>query len=134
MRSASSWSSRPRWALTRAAVALMRPSQRITGTGIGLAETGKFATALVVSPPQSSRRSSVALMHRNLALCEPRPAAARVGDSARCRDVGLRLQPSHQLVGPAAAARAALGGADQVAQLQRGLRVAGTSAVAQPLR
>src|SRR4051812_9294886 len=37
----------------------MRPSQRATGTGIGSPETGKLATAFVVSPPQSSRRSSV---------------------------------------------------------------------------
>ncbi len=31
----------------------MRPSQRATDVGIGSPETGKFATALSVSPPQS---------------------------------------------------------------------------------
>src|SRR4051812_30436033 len=38
----------------------MRPSQRATGAGIGSPETGKFSTALRVSPPQSSRCASVA--------------------------------------------------------------------------
>jgi hypothetical protein len=37
----------------------MRPSQRATGAGIGSPETGKLTTALLVSPPQSSCRSSV---------------------------------------------------------------------------
>ena len=54
MRSAFSASSRPSSAFTRAAAALIRPSQRATGTGIGSPETGKFSTALRVSPPQSS--------------------------------------------------------------------------------
>ena len=36
-----------------AAAPLRRPSQRTTGTGTGSPETGKFSTALVVSPPQS---------------------------------------------------------------------------------
>ena len=39
---------------TRARRALIRPSQRATWTGIGSPETGKFATAFAVSPPQSS--------------------------------------------------------------------------------
>ena len=47
-------SSSPSSAFTRAAAALIRPSQRATGTGIGSPETGKLATALRVSPPQSS--------------------------------------------------------------------------------
>ncbi len=54
MRSAFSSSSSPSSAFTRAAAALRRPSQRATGAGIGSPDTGKFATALRVSPPQSS--------------------------------------------------------------------------------
>jgi hypothetical protein len=54
MRSDLSASSRPSSPFTRAAAALMRPSQRATGAGIGSPETGKFSTALRVSPPQSS--------------------------------------------------------------------------------
>ncbi len=53
MRSAFSGSSRPSSAFTRAAAALIRPSQRATEAGIGSPETGKLATAFVVSPPQS---------------------------------------------------------------------------------
>src|SRR4051794_14684696 len=52
-RSAMSESSLPSSALVRAAAALMRPSQRTTETGTRSPETGKFATAFVVSPPQS---------------------------------------------------------------------------------
>ena len=54
IRCALSASSSPSSAFTRAAAALMRPSQRATGAGIGSPETGKLATALRVSPPQSS--------------------------------------------------------------------------------
>ena len=53
IRSASSASSSPRSAFTRAAAALMRPSQWATGSGIGSPDTGKLSTALSVSPPQS---------------------------------------------------------------------------------
>src|SRR5689334_1723977 len=60
MRAALSSSSSPSSAFTRAAAALMRPSQRATGVGIGWPETGKLSTALRVSPPQSSFRSAVA--------------------------------------------------------------------------
>ena len=42
-------SSLPSSALTRAAAALIRPSQWITGAGIGCPETGKFSTAFAVS-------------------------------------------------------------------------------------
>src|SRR5436305_212909 len=59
IRSALSLSSRPSSAFTRAAAPLIRPSQRATGAGIGSPETGKFTTAFAVSPPQSSRSSSV---------------------------------------------------------------------------
>ena len=54
MRSALSASSRPSSPFTRAAAALIRPSQRATGAGIGSPETGKLAIALRVSPPHSS--------------------------------------------------------------------------------
>ena len=53
MRLAMSASSRPSSALVRAAAALIRPSQWITGAGTGWPETGKLSTALSVSPPQS---------------------------------------------------------------------------------
>ena len=54
IRSATSASSSPSSALTRAAAPLIRPSQWITAAGIGSPDTGKFATALRVSPPHSS--------------------------------------------------------------------------------
>ena len=60
MRSALSRSSRPRSAFTCAAAPLIRPSQRATGVGIGSPETGKFATAFAVSPPQSTARLGLA--------------------------------------------------------------------------
>jgi hypothetical protein len=53
IRSALSVSSKPRSAFAWAAAPLMRPSQRATDGGIGCPETRKFATAFVVSPPQS---------------------------------------------------------------------------------
>ena len=53
IRDALSSSSNPSSALTRAAAPLIRPSQRTTGTGMCSPETGKLATALVVSPPHS---------------------------------------------------------------------------------
>ena len=62
MRSALSASSSPSSAFARAAAALMRPSQRATATGIGSPDTGKFSTAFVVSPPQSSFCSAALLI------------------------------------------------------------------------
>jgi len=59
IRWAFSSSSRPSSALTRAAAALIRPSQCATGGGIGSPETWKLAIALAVSPPQSCCRDSV---------------------------------------------------------------------------
>ena len=50
---AVSASSSPRSPFARAAAALIRPSQCATAAGIGSPETGKLATALSVSPPQS---------------------------------------------------------------------------------
>ena len=55
IRSASSASSLPRSALTRAAAPLMAAIQRTTATGTRSPETGKFATAFDVSPPHSCR-------------------------------------------------------------------------------
>ena len=53
IRSARSASSSPSSPFALAAAALSRPSQRMTGTGIGSPEIGKLSTAFVVSPPQS---------------------------------------------------------------------------------
>ena len=51
---ASFGSSLPSSALTRAAVPLMAPSQRMTATGTVSPEIGKLSTAFLVSPPYSS--------------------------------------------------------------------------------
>ena len=53
IRSARSASSLPSSAFVLAAAALIRPSQWMTGAGIGCPEIWKFSTAFVVSPPQS---------------------------------------------------------------------------------
>src|SRR5262245_25874449 len=95
IRSALSASSRPRSAFARAAAPLMRPSQRATGTGIGSPETGKFTTAFVVSPPQSSCRSSVFAIK------------ASVGKEARASEQELRDRREPAL-GERALARGAL--------------------------
>jgi D-aminopeptidase len=59
----------------------MRPSQRATDIGIGSPETGKFATAFVVSAPQSCRRSSVCATRSSLlAPIRARDLNIRVGD------------------------------------------------------
>ena len=51
-------SSSPSSAFASAAAALMRPSQRATGIGIGSPEIGKLAIAFAVSAPHSSRRTA----------------------------------------------------------------------------
>ena len=92
IRSALSASSSPSSAFTRAAAALIRPSQRATGTGIGSPETGKFATAFRVSPPHSSREISV-LKKKSLPVAEPSPIpthAASGGFGATLRSRGSR--------------------------------------------
>ena len=71
IRSALSSSRSPSSAFTRAAAALIRPSQRATEVGIGSPETRKFSIALSVSSPQSSRRSAVSLTTSSLARCSP---------------------------------------------------------------
>ena len=52
--SATSASSSPSSALVRAAAPLIRPSQWITATGIVSPDTGKLATAFLVSAPHNS--------------------------------------------------------------------------------
>src|SRR6266700_242940 len=71
IRCAASSSSRPSSPLTRAAAALIRPSQRATDTGIGSPETGKFSTAFRVSAPQSSCFVAVSATFRTLARAHP---------------------------------------------------------------
>ena len=61
IRSARSASSSPSSAFTRAAAALIRPSMCTTAAGTGSPDTGKFSTALRVSPPQSSWLKSCSL-------------------------------------------------------------------------
>src|SRR3990172_10078836 len=62
MRSAISRSSNSRSAFTRAAAALIRPSQRATGMGMGSPETGKLPTAFSVSPPHRGWVEVVSVM------------------------------------------------------------------------
>src|SRR3954451_3530836 len=133
-RSASSPSSSSSSPFTRAAVALIRPSQRITGTGIGCPDTGKLATAFVVSPPQSSRRSSVALIRWNLALRRSRLQSPLVRGASAAQACRLGLDAAHHLAGDPAALQPTLRRAHEIAELQRGGRLAGASAVAQLLR
>ena len=64
MRSPSSASSSPSSAFTRAAAALMRPSQWTTGVGTGSPDTWKLSIALLVSEPQSCGCTSVAMSPR----------------------------------------------------------------------
>src|SRR5262245_12104694 len=67
IRSALSSSSSPSSAFARAAAALIRPSQRATGAGIGSPETGKLPIAFSVSPPQSCCVSVVPAIEATLA-------------------------------------------------------------------
>src|SRR5690348_11129289 len=78
IRSALPSSSSPSSALTCAAAPLIRPSQRATGAGIGSPEIGKFTTAFAVSPPQSSRCSSVLAIRASVGKLET--AMLRLGD------------------------------------------------------
>ena len=57
--------------LTCAAAALIRPSQWISGAGIGWPETGKFSTALRVSVPHSSVATSASSIPGYLARLRP---------------------------------------------------------------
>src|SRR6059058_6124034 len=81
-RSAISRSSLPSSAFVRAAAALMRPSQRTTDTGTRSPETGKFATAFVVSPPQS---------------CSPVVSCVAMEPSVSLVSVPLTLRPRQRV-------------------------------------
>ncbi len=80
IRSALPASRSPNSAFTRAAAALIRPSQRATGIGIGSPEIGKLPIALLVSAPQSSLRTLVSLTETSLALGSRLPGVAAERD------------------------------------------------------
>ena len=114
IRSASPASSRSSSAFTRAAAPLIRPSQRTTGTGTVSPETGKFATALVVSPPHSCSFSCtpiLAVLSHRLRFSTLRSHATRSARSAAERDQlprhGDRVVVGDQEPGVAAASAAA---------------------------
>src|SRR4051794_39628904 len=90
MRWARSASRSPRSAFARAAAPLMRPSQRTTATGTRSPDTGKLATALRVSPPQSSGGTSCTLIEK------PPSAVSAFNASAKSRRRGSRdpLRPA----------------------------------------
>src|SRR3954449_12385799 len=90
MWAATSASSSPRSAFTRAAAALIRPSQWITAPGIGSPLTGKFSTALRVSAPHSSRCSVLATKPSLLRPCGA--GGARAGTLFRGTSVGRVLR------------------------------------------
>src|SRR5256714_7568993 len=139
IRSATWGSSRPSSGLARAAAALIRPSQRTTGTGTGCPETGKLETALLVSTPQSSVEVSVAIVSsvhhfsNTEAIVAPSASAAagrvaaRVGEVERAPPAGPRagvaragLEPPHEVcVDPAGVRRPRLYRADEIPQAQR---------------
>ena len=117
--SAMPLSSSPSSALARAAAAFSRPSQWITGAGIGWPEILKFSTAFVVSPPQSWSAMAQNLSSRTRA--RPRSPAEGPLELRReqVRVLGAeargRVQPPDQVgVDPL---RAPLDRADQVAEL-----------------
>src|SRR5215211_2086410 len=115
-RSARSESSRPSSPFTRAAAALMRPSQRTTGAGTRSPETGKLSTALLVSGPHSSWLTTMA---ESLPRPPSSPVAAAVGARACVHRRELLVEPPQQLaVHPLGAVAAAVGGGDQVAELE----------------
>src|SRR3954469_18271063 len=127
-------SSSPSSPLTAAAVPLMRPSQRMTGTGTRSPETGKFSTALAVSPPHNClsvtdmvlnlpRSTARALVGRAPEVCPdlPKPPtrtlAAPEGGVGLVHTACLEVQPPHQLgVQALAVLRAPVHRADQVPQ------------------
>ncbi len=96
IRSPSSGSSSPSSVFTRAAAALIRPSQRTTGTGIVSPETGKFSTAFAVSLPQSSL-GAVSLTWSSLSA---RGSPVSVDEDGPCSHVPLSTSP-HPYMGGA---------------------------------
>jgi hypothetical protein len=81
IRSATSASSSPRSAFTRAAAPLIRPSWRTTATGTRSPDTGKFATAFVVSPPHSCSVDSCTLISRLRLVPEDNASARRAPEA-----------------------------------------------------
>ncbi len=79
IRSASSVSSRPSSPFTRAAAALIRPSQCTTGAGTRSPETGKFSIALPVSGPQSSCAVAMSMEAIGRKSCSARHGQAQSG-------------------------------------------------------
>ena len=129
MRSARSWSSSPRSALTRAAAALIRPSQRATGIGMGSPETGKLAIAFSVSGPHRACFSAASATAASVApgRSDSPDAAARADRRSGVLDARRRL-PEHRVVRPAAddgvgcaagCARRLARGADELGALGR---------------
>src|SRR5215210_5846412 len=116
-RSAISASSSPSSPFTRAAAALMRPSQRTTGAGTRSPETGKLSTALRVSEPHSSCCTA---MPPSLSRASSRPFAAAVGPGARVDGLDFLVEPPQKLVvHPLSVVAAAVRRRHQVAQLER---------------
>ncbi len=103
MRSARARSRSSRSAFTRAAAALMRPSQRATGVGIGSPETGKFATAFSVSIPQSSCFSTASAIEASLARPRQTPSMEVVEAQGLWNPVGTYLNTASYGLPPTAA-------------------------------
>ena len=79
----ASASSSPSSAFARAAAPLMRPSHRTTATGTRSPDTGKFSTALRVSPPHSScvvSTSCASIVSRSGALAGATSAGSGAGE------------------------------------------------------
>src|SRR4051794_40894577 len=126
IRSAMSSSSSPSSPFTRAASALIRPSQRTTGTGTRSPETGKLSIALPVSGPHSSCLVAIPVLRLPKAATGALPPVER--RRAALEGLGLLLEPAHHLAVDAGRARgAALGRTHQVAQAKgiRRFQVAG---------
>ena len=100
MRSALSASSSPSSAFTRAAAALIRPSQRATGAGIGSPETGKLSTALRgLAAPQ------LLLLDRCRSRANVRRLAAQPASSSSSQRDELHPRPPERLAAPRSARR-----------------------------
>src|SRR4051812_39985656 len=117
MRSPTSESSFPSATFARAAAALMRPSQWMTDGGTRSPDTGKFSTALRVSPPQSS------VSDMAVRLSQPRgQPAAELGGVHRHADQLLLDAPARLVVD---ALCVLADHADDVAKLDGGMGVRG---------
>ena len=100
--SASEASSSPSSAFARAAAPLTRPSQRTTGSGTRSPETGKFATALVVSPPHSCSVScTLTLILRSLESGANASGGASAGSGVTSCGSSSSRQCEHTITGSA---------------------------------